>query len=136
VLLEPTRIAYESALPGFGDRPTARFVTATLGNDAGLVGVADLAGSGRASGRSEGTADVLLVHEVHRDRTDRQGDLPAVDRGPHEHPVVGAAILASNHLSVSDSIFLPLMIDRPMSFLAKSDYFTGRASKAGRRGCS
>ena len=28
VLLEPTRIAYESALPGFGDRPTARFVTA------------------------------------------------------------------------------------------------------------
>ena len=44
VLLEPTRIAYESALPGFGDRPTARFVTAMLGNDAGLVGVADLAG--------------------------------------------------------------------------------------------
>jgi len=44
VLLEPTRIAYETSLPGFGDRPTARFVTATLGNDAGLVGVADLAG--------------------------------------------------------------------------------------------
>ncbi|MFT3798765.1 ROK family glucokinase [Microbacterium sp.] len=44
VLLEPTRIAYEAALPGFGDRPQARFVTAALGNDAGLVGVADLAG--------------------------------------------------------------------------------------------
>lgn len=44
VLLEPTRIAYDTSLPGFGDRPTARFVTATLGNDAGLVGVADLAG--------------------------------------------------------------------------------------------
>ncbi|WP_336633111.1 MULTISPECIES: ROK family protein [unclassified Microbacterium] len=44
VLLEPTRLAYETSLPGFGDRPTARFVTATLGNDAGLVGVADLAG--------------------------------------------------------------------------------------------
>ncbi len=41
-------------------------------------------------------------------------------------PSSGAAILASNHLSVSDSIFLPLMIDRPMSFLAKSDYFTGK----------
>lgn len=41
-------------------------------------------------------------------------------------PSDGAAILASNHLSVSDSVFLPLMIDRPMSFLAKSDYFTGR----------
>ncbi|MFT4213547.1 MAG: ROK family glucokinase [Microbacterium sp.] len=44
VLLEPTRLAYETSLPGFGDRPTARFVTASLGNDAGLVGVADLAG--------------------------------------------------------------------------------------------
>lgn len=43
-LLEPTRIAYETSLPGFGERPTARFVTASLGNDAGLVGVADLAG--------------------------------------------------------------------------------------------
>ncbi len=44
-------------------------------------------------------------------------------------PPSGAAVLASNHLSVSDSIFLPLMIDRPMSFLAKSDYFTGRGIK-------
>jgi 1-acyl-sn-glycerol-3-phosphate acyltransferase len=44
-------------------------------------------------------------------------------------PTTGAAILASNHLSVSDSIFLPLMIDRPMSFLAKSDYFTGKGIK-------
>jgi 1-acyl-sn-glycerol-3-phosphate acyltransferase len=44
-------------------------------------------------------------------------------------PSSGAAILASNHLSVSDSIFLPLMIDRPMSFLAKSDYFTGKGIK-------
>ena len=44
-------------------------------------------------------------------------------------PASGAAILASNHLSFADSIFLPLMIDRPMSFLAKSDYFTGRGLK-------
>ena len=43
-LLEPTRLAYDTSLPGFGERPTARFVTASLGNDAGLVGVADLAG--------------------------------------------------------------------------------------------
>jgi 1-acyl-sn-glycerol-3-phosphate acyltransferase len=41
-------------------------------------------------------------------------------------PATGAAILASNHLSFIDSVFLPLMIDRPMSFLAKSDYFTGK----------
>lgn len=44
-------------------------------------------------------------------------------------PREGAAILASNHLSFVDSIFLPLMIDRPVSFLAKSDYFTGRGLK-------
>ena len=44
-------------------------------------------------------------------------------------PAEGAAILASNHLSFVDSIFLPLMIDRPVSFLAKSDYFTGRGIK-------
>jgi len=44
-------------------------------------------------------------------------------------PTEGAAILASNHLSVSDSVFLPLMIDRRMSFLAKSDYFTGKGIK-------
>ncbi len=44
-------------------------------------------------------------------------------------PAEGAAILASNHLSFVDSVFLPLMIDRPVSFLAKSDYFTGRGIK-------
>ncbi|HWT32647.1 MAG TPA: lysophospholipid acyltransferase family protein [Microbacterium sp.] len=44
-------------------------------------------------------------------------------------PAHGAAILASNHLSFSDSIFLPLMLERPMAFLAKSDYFTGRGLK-------
>ena len=49
--------------------------------------------------------------------------------GRRNVPPEGAAILASNHLSVSDSIFLPLMIDRPMSFLAKSDYFTGKGLK-------
>ena len=49
--------------------------------------------------------------------------------GRRNIPASGAAILASNHLSVSDSIFLPIMIDRPMSFLAKSDYFTGKGLK-------
>jgi len=44
-------------------------------------------------------------------------------------PADGAAILASNHLSFADSIFLPLLIDRPLTFLAKSDYFTGRGIK-------
>lgn len=44
-------------------------------------------------------------------------------------PRRGSAILASNHLSFSDSFFLPLMIRRRMTFLAKSDYFTGRGVK-------
>lgn len=47
-----------------------------------------------------------------------------------EHlPADGSAILASNHLSFSDSIFLPLMTPRRITFLAKSDYFTGRGVK-------
>lgn len=49
--------------------------------------------------------------------------------GRRHIPTEGAAILASNHLSFSDSIFLPLMIDRRMAFLAKSDYFTGKGLK-------
>ncbi len=45
----------------------------------------------------------------------------------HENiPRTGPVILASNHLSFIDSIFLPLVIDRRISFLAKSDYFRGR----------
>jgi 1-acyl-sn-glycerol-3-phosphate acyltransferase len=43
-----------------------------------------------------------------------------------EHiPAAGGAILASNHLSIVDSIFLPFMVDRPVTFAAKSEYFTG-----------
>lgn len=43
-----------------------------------------------------------------------------------EHiPAAGPAILASNHLSIVDSIFLPLMVPRPVIFAAKSEYFTG-----------
>lgn len=48
-----------------------------------------------------------------------------LDNIPHE----GAAILASNHLSFSDSIFMPLMVPRPVIFLAKSEYFTGTGLK-------
>jgi 1-acyl-sn-glycerol-3-phosphate acyltransferase len=50
-------------------------------------------------------------------------------RGIENIPASGAAILASNHLSFSDSIFLPLMIRRPVVFLAKSEYFTGKGVK-------
>jgi 1-acyl-sn-glycerol-3-phosphate acyltransferase len=49
--------------------------------------------------------------------------------GRENVPERGAAILASNHLSFSDSIFLPLVVPRRVTFLAKSDYFTGRGLK-------
>ena len=49
--------------------------------------------------------------------------------GADNIPKTGAVILASNHLSVVDSIFLPLVIERRISFLAKSDYFMGRGVK-------
>jgi len=44
-------------------------------------------------------------------------------------PKTGPVIIVCNHLSFVDSIFLPLMVDRQMAFLAKSDYFTGRGIK-------
>jgi 1-acyl-sn-glycerol-3-phosphate acyltransferase len=45
--------------------------------------------------------------------------------GAEHIPASGPAILASNHLSVVDSIYLPLMLSRPVTFAAKSEYFTG-----------
>jgi 1-acyl-sn-glycerol-3-phosphate acyltransferase len=42
-----------------------------------------------------------------------------------EHiPAHGPAILASNHLSFCDSLFLPAVVPRRVTFLAKSEYFT------------
>jgi len=53
---------------------------------------------------------------------------PWVEGGEHI-PTDGPAILASNHLSFSDSIFLPLVVPRHITFLAKSEYFTGKGLK-------
>ena len=50
-------------------------------------------------------------------------------KGLDNIPPQGAAIIASNHLSFSDSIFMPLMVRRPVVFLAKSEYFTGTGIK-------
>jgi 1-acyl-sn-glycerol-3-phosphate acyltransferase len=41
-------------------------------------------------------------------------------------PASGPAILASNHLSVIDSMYLPLVIPRPVVFPAKAEYFSAR----------
>ncbi|MCU9518679.1 1-acyl-sn-glycerol-3-phosphate acyltransferase [Corynebacterium sp. ES2794-CONJ1] len=45
--------------------------------------------------------------------------------GAENIPHTGGVILASNHQSVMDSFYLPLMISRHVTFLAKSEYFTG-----------
>ncbi|NJQ02353.1 lysophospholipid acyltransferase family protein [Streptomyces zingiberis] len=44
-------------------------------------------------------------------------------------PAEGPAILASNHLSFSDSFFLPAMLDRKVTFIAKAEYFTSPGVK-------
>lgn len=50
-------------------------------------------------------------------------------RGAENIPEHGPAILASNHLAVIDSFFLPLMIRREVVFLGKADYFDGKGIK-------
>jgi 1-acyl-sn-glycerol-3-phosphate acyltransferase len=44
-------------------------------------------------------------------------------------PERGGAILASNHLSFADSIFLPLVMKRRLVFLGKAEYFSGKGAK-------
>jgi 1-acyl-sn-glycerol-3-phosphate acyltransferase len=44
--------------------------------------------------------------------------------GVESVPEEGGAILASNHLSYSDWIFMPLVIPRRVTFVAKAEYFT------------
>jgi 1-acyl-sn-glycerol-3-phosphate acyltransferase len=57
-----------------------------------------------------------LVRVVYRPR------IEGADLVPRRGPV----IFASNHLSFVDSIVIPLAAPRPVQFLAKSHYFTGR----------
>jgi 1-acyl-sn-glycerol-3-phosphate acyltransferase len=38
-------------------------------------------------------------------------------------PLLGPAILASNHISFCDSVFLPLVLARRITFVAKAEYF-------------
>jgi 1-acyl-sn-glycerol-3-phosphate acyltransferase len=41
-------------------------------------------------------------------------------------PDEGPAILASNHLSIIDSVYLPFVLPRPVVFPAKAEYFQAR----------
>jgi 1-acyl-sn-glycerol-3-phosphate acyltransferase len=61
-----------------------------------------------------------FLHTIWRPKVTGAGHVPAS----------GGAILAANHLSVVDSVFLPLMMDRPVTFSAKSEYFTASGPAA------
>jgi 1-acyl-sn-glycerol-3-phosphate acyltransferase len=58
----------------------------------------------------------------------RVGFQPWIE-GTDNIPAEGPAILASNHLSFSDSVFLPLLTPRRITFMAKAEYFTGKGVK-------
>ncbi len=49
--------------------------------------------------------------------------------GKENVPRRGAVLIASNHLSFIDSVVTTLVAPRSISFLAKSEYFTGRGLK-------
>lgn len=49
--------------------------------------------------------------------------------GQHHIPKKGSVILAGNHRAVVDSFFLVLMVRRRITFVAKSEYFTGTGVK-------
>ena len=61
-----------------------------------------------------------FLHTIWRPKVTGAGHVPAA----------GGAILAANHLSVVDSVFLPLMMDRPVTFSAKSEYFAASGPAA------
>ena len=50
-------------------------------------------------------------------------------RGKENVPPEGGAILASNHLAVIDSFFLPLVLSREVVFIGKAEYFAGKGLK-------
>ncbi|OZC82795.1 1-acyl-sn-glycerol-3-phosphate acyltransferase [Rhodococcus sp. 06-418-5] len=49
--------------------------------------------------------------------------------GTQNLPTSGPVIIAGNHLTVVDSFFLVLLMRRRVTFIAKSEYFTGRGIK-------
>ncbi|MDQ6657554.1 MAG: 1-acyl-sn-glycerol-3-phosphate acyltransferase [Actinomycetota bacterium] len=54
---------------------------------------------------------------------------PCKVSGAEYLPAEGGVILAGNHVSVADSFFTPLHIKRRVTYLAKSEYFTGKGVK-------
>lgn len=46
--------------------------------------------------------------------------------GRENFPTSGPALIVGNHLSIADWLFMPLVSPRRVTFLAKSDYYTGK----------
>lgn len=53
-----------------------------------------------------------------------------VEEGVSNIPAHGPAIIAANHLSYADWLFIPLALRRRITFVAKADYWQGRGLKA------
>jgi 1-acyl-sn-glycerol-3-phosphate acyltransferase len=53
---------------------------------------------------------------------------PTVE-GLENVPVDGPVIFAANHLSFVDSLVIPMVVNRRVSFLAKAEYFEGRGMR-------
>lgn len=51
--------------------------------------------------------------------------------GGENVPSYGPLIVASNHLSFIDSFIIPLAVPRPVTYIAKADYFEGGGLKKG-----
>lgn len=49
--------------------------------------------------------------------------------GLHHIPLRGPVIIASNHLSFIDSLIIPIVTPRHVTFLAKAEYWTGKGIK-------
>jgi 1-acyl-sn-glycerol-3-phosphate acyltransferase len=58
-----------------------------------------------------------------------KGIFRPVVEGAENVPDVGPAILASNHLSYADWLFMPLTLPRRVTFVAKAEYFTSPGIK-------
>ena len=93
-----------------------------------LVSVEPAGGSGVERDRGGGRGIYWVLKNVVLGPAIRRIFRP-VEEGLENVPSRGPAILASNHLSFADWLFMPLALDRRVTFVAKSDYFTGAGLK-------
>ncbi|WP_436772649.1 lysophospholipid acyltransferase family protein [Yinghuangia sp. YIM S09857] len=73
---------------------------------------------------------MLIYHFMHRvvAPTSRAIWRPHVE-GTENVPKTGGVIIASNHLSFCDSLVIPIVAPRQVTFLAKAEYFDGKGIK-------